>query len=60
MEAMVDFFYTGKIEIAEHNVQDVLHIACLLQVQAVQRACCEFLKRQLSAENCIGKYYAQH
>jgi kelch-like protein 20 len=58
MEAMVDFFYSGKIEISELNVQDLLHIACLLQVQSVQKACCEFLKRQLSPENCIGRFYA--
>lgn len=55
MEDMVDFFYSGKIEISELNVQDLLHIACLLQVQSVKKACCEFLKRQLSPENCIGK-----
>ncbi|XP_031574419.1 kelch-like protein diablo [Actinia tenebrosa] len=54
MEAMVDFFYSGKIQISELNVQDLLHIACLLQVQSVKKACCEFLKRQLSPENCIG------
>ncbi|KAK3712038.1 hypothetical protein QZH41_008375 [Actinostola sp. cb2023] len=60
MEGMVDYFYSGKIEISEHNVQDVLHIASLLQVHAVQKACCEFLKRQLSPENCIEEYARNH
>ncbi|EDO31299.1 predicted protein, partial [Nematostella vectensis] len=54
MQNMIDFFYSGKIEISELNVQEVLPIACLLQVQSVQEACCEFLKRQLSPENCLG------
>ncbi|XP_020610490.1 kelch-like protein 20 [Orbicella faveolata] len=54
METMVDFFYSGEIEISENNVQDLLPVTCVLQVQSVQEACCEFLKRQLSSENCLG------
>lgn len=54
METIVDFFYSGNIEISENNVQDLLPVTCLLQVQSVQQACCEFLKRQLSSENCLG------
>ena len=55
METIVDFFYSGEIEISENNVQDLLPVTCVLQVQSVQEACCEFLKRQLSSENCLGK-----
>lgn len=54
METIVDFFYSGEMEISEDNVQELLPVACLLQVQSVQQACCEFLKRQLSSENCLG------
>lgn len=54
METIVDFFYSGEIEISENNVQDLLPVTCVLQVQSVQQACCEFLKRQLSSENCLG------
>ena len=56
METIVDFFYSGEIEISENNVQDLLPVTCVLQVQSVQEACCEFLKRQLSSENCLGKH----
>ena len=56
METIVDFFYSGEIEISENNVQDLLPVTCVLQVQSVQEACCEFLKRQLSSENCLGKF----
>ena len=58
MENMVDFFYSGEIEISENNVQELLPVTCLLQVQSVQKACCEFLKRQLSLENCLGEFYS--
>ena len=51
----MDFFYSGEMEISEDNVQELLPVACLLQVQSVQQACCEFLKRQLSSDNCLGK-----
>ena len=65
METVVDFFYSGEIEISENNVQDLLPVTCLLQVKSLQQACCEFLKRQLSSENCLGneiyqeRYYSK-
>ena len=54
MELMIEFFYSGCITISSSNVQDILPVACVLQVKSVQEACCEFLKRQLSPENCLG------
>ena len=54
MDAMVNFFYSGQITISSSTVQDILPVACVLQVKSVQEACCEFLKRQLSPENCLG------
>lgn len=60
VETIVDFFYSGEIEISENNVQDLLPVTCVLQVQSVQQACCEFLRRQLSSENCLGKFYQLH
>ena len=57
MEAIVDFFYSGEIEISESNVQELLPVTCILQVQSVQKACCDFLERQLSSENCLGEFW---
>ena len=56
----MDFFYSGEIEISESNVQDLLPVTCVLQVQSVQKACCEFLRRQLSSENCLGELQQLH
>lgn len=56
----MDFFYSGEIEISENNVQDLLPVTCVLQVQSVQQACCEFLRRQLSSENCLGELWQFH
>ena len=57
---IVEFFYTSVIEINEDNVQELLSIASLLQVQSVLDASCEFLRRQLTDENCLGKLATFH
>ena len=51
---LVDFAYTGTISINVDNVQEVLSAASLLQISQVQDLCCEFLKKQLDASNCLG------
>ncbi|CAI2302977.1 unnamed protein product [Caenorhabditis sp. 36 PRJEB53466] len=54
LESLVEFCYTGCIEINDVNVQDILPVACLLQLQDVQNSCCEYLRKQLDPSNCLG------
>ncbi|CAI4233035.1 unnamed protein product [Auanema sp. JU1783] len=54
LELLINFCYTGEIKITEENVQSLLPSACLLQLNEVQVVCCEFLKKQLDASNCLG------
>lgn len=54
LASLVDYAYTGEIDIAVENVQEVLAAASLLQMTQVQDLCCEFLKQQLDAANCLG------
>merc|ERR1712226_1483399 len=59
MELLIDFAYTAVIKIDESNVQTILPAACILQLQEIQDACCEFLKKQLDPTNCLGiKFFA--
>ena len=59
MELLIDFAYTAVIKIDETNVQTILPAACILQLQEIQAACCEFLKKQLDPSNCLGiKFFA--
>lgn len=54
MELLIDFCYTSHIIVEESNVQSLLPAACLLQLAEIQDICCEFLKRQLDPQNCLG------
>ena len=60
LQQIVQFFYTAQVEITEKNVQDLLSTASLLQVQNVLDACCEFMRRKLTDENCLGRLQAEY
>lgn len=54
IEEIVNFAYTGQIDIHEDNVQHVLKASSILQLSEIVAACCTFLKGQLHATNCLG------
>ncbi|KAG1675530.1 Kelch-like protein 17 [Nymphon striatum] len=51
---LIDFAYSGEISITEDNVQVLLPAANILQMFDIQKACCEFLTKQLDPTNCLG------
>lgn len=54
LQTLIDFCYSGEVVINDTNVQTILPVACLLQIQEIQDVCCDFLKKQLHATNCLG------
>ncbi|XP_076244512.1 kelch-like protein 5 isoform X2 [Calliopsis andreniformis] len=52
--ALVCYCYTGCIELREDSVETLLATACLLQLNPVIKACCQFLRKQLHPSNCLG------
>ena len=54
VQALVEFAYTGKVEITVDNVQSLLATACLVQFHEVKDLCCQFLETQLDPSNCLG------
>ena len=54
MEMLVDFSYTGTIEINVENVQHILAGSSLLNMESLRLACSKFLQSQLDSGNCIG------
>lgn len=54
LSSLVDFAYSGEIELTIDNVQEVLTASSLLQMTEVQDHCCSFLMKQLDVSNCLG------
>lgn len=54
MKRIIDYIYTGRLEINTDNVQEMLVTGGLLQYEAIVDACCKFLKSQLDPSNCLG------
>ncbi|XP_071628490.1 kelch-like protein 5 [Temnothorax longispinosus] len=52
--ALVLYCYTSCIELQEDSVETLLVTACLLQLNPVIKACCQFLVKQLHPSNCLG------
>ncbi len=56
MGLILDFIYTGMVQINPDNVQQLLEAADLLQIEPVREACATFLDKQLDVTNCFGIY----
>uniref|UniRef100_A0A336MRY9 Kelch-like protein diablo n=1 Tax=Culicoides sonorensis TaxID=179676 RepID=A0A336MRY9_CULSO len=54
LKQLIDFIYTGKVEIDQKNVQELLAAADMLQIVEVVDGCCEFLVRELHPSNALG------
>ncbi|XP_053549558.1 actin-binding protein IPP [Bombina bombina] len=53
-ELLLDFIYTGSVNISTENVQELLTAADMLQLDHVVDLCCDFLKGHVDPANCIG------
>jgi len=56
LKALVDFIYSGKIQLNQDNVQDILISADMIELKDVVERCTEFLKLELHESNAIGIY----
>ncbi|XP_062333766.1 kelch-like protein 5 isoform X1 [Osmerus eperlanus] len=52
--ALVQYAYTGRVELREDTIESLLSASCLLQLSSVVQACCSFLTKQLHPSNCLG------
>ncbi|CAH1241025.1 KLHL29 [Branchiostoma lanceolatum] len=51
---LLDFIYTGEIDIGKENVQDILQAAHMLHFEDVQKYCIEVIEKNLDPSNCLG------
>lgn len=54
VQQLVEFAYTGKVDVNVENVQSILATASLVQFHEVRDLCCQFLETQLDPTNCLG------
>lgn len=54
MKLIIEYAYTRTVPITAENVESLLSAADQFNIMGIVRLCCEFLKSQLSLENCIG------
>ncbi|XP_002740860.1 kelch-like protein 7 [Saccoglossus kowalevskii] len=54
MELLVEFAYTGDVDLTSENVQAIMSAANRFQITQVKNQCADFLRQELSPENCLG------
>ena len=57
VEQVIEYAYTGCIEINKENAQNLLAVASLFQIPPIHSACAKFMESQLDVSNCIGIHY---
>ncbi|XP_052776298.1 kelch-like protein 21 [Mya arenaria] len=57
---ILDYVYTGRLEISTDNAQEMLAAGCRFQYPAIVDGCCKFLQSELHPSNCLGIYYFAH
>ena len=57
MEDVLEFIYTGNVEITQENSQDLFAAANFLLIPALEKRSGRFLQRQMSESNCISTFY---
>ena len=58
MGEVLEYLYTGHVDINEHNVFDLLQLADFLIVPSLKVALVEFISETLSSSNCLLAYYS--
>lgn len=56
LRTLIEFVYSGEIEINQNNVQELMIAADMLELEDVVLGCCEYLIKELHAVNAVGIY----
>lgn len=54
MESLLEFVYTGSVELTTNNVQQLLSGASMLHLTSLSKSCSSFLETHLDCTNCLG------
>ncbi|KAK3089663.1 hypothetical protein FSP39_005461 [Pinctada imbricata] len=60
LKRIIDYVYTGKLEITIDNAQELLAAGSRFEYPAIVNSCCDFLEKHLHPSNCLGiEYFTQ-
>lgn len=54
VKALVEYAYTGKLEISESSVKDIYVTAKRFTLPGIESFCIAFMQREMGPSNCIG------
>lgn len=53
LEMLIEFIYSSMLRITQSSVKSLCCAAKLLEMERIERACCKFMVKNLSKDNCI-------
>ncbi|KAK3741338.1 hypothetical protein RRG08_034383 [Elysia crispata] len=54
VKAIVNFAYTGELDVTEDSVQSIMQTASMMQISTIEHICSTFLVEHLHPSNCLG------
>ena len=57
IEELLDYLYTGHVDVTQHNAFDLLKIADFLVIPSLKDVSSKFIIQSLSSSNCLMAYY---
>ena len=57
IEQLLDYLYTGHVDVTQHNAFDLLKIADFLVIPSLKEVSSNFIIQSLSSSNCFMAYY---
>jgi hypothetical protein len=54
MTQILDYAYTGQVDVNRHNVYDLFVASDYLSVLCLREVCSDFLKDTMDVQTCIG------
>ncbi|XP_055852964.1 kelch-like protein 4 [Episyrphus balteatus] len=54
LKLIIDFMYTGSIELSLANIDELLRIVSFLKIKTLIEGCCELIEQNISSSNSLG------
>ena len=58
MEELIDYLYTGHVDVTQHNAFDLLEMADFFVIPSLKDVSSKFIAQTLSSSSCLMAYYS--